>query len=290
MEFRGQGLFAPVMCGLRLLPAPAGNGVTLRRVDLADEPVFRASARAVFSPGGESTRDAARHTVVVPGPGRPGVHTVEHLLSALWGLGITDAHAEVDGPEVPMLDASALPFASAIRRAGVCAATGPGGAGPEPIVVTEPIELRGACGARLVAEPATGPELVLEYRLDYGASGGPVLGAQGASFSLNWASPDADGYIERVAPARTFCTQREADTFKEAGFFAHLGAGDVLIAGPQGPVGSGLRMPGEPAVHKLLDMLGDLALAGRPVYARVLGERSGHTLNHQLARRLMDLA
>lgn len=292
VRLTGTGLFTPVACTVTIHPAPPGAGITLRRTDLPDQPLIRADARHVFTPLPEASRDAARHTVLNPAPGKAGVHTVEHLLSALWGLGITDAHADVNGPEVPMLDASALPFARALSEAGIAPPAAADLRGADPIVIDEPIELtdgHGPGAPRITAEPASGPLLELTYRLDYGPAAGPVLGPQEASFTLNWQSPDVDGYLAQVAPARTFCTQNEAQAFRSAGFFAHLGPGDVLIAGPTGPVDTALRMPHEPAVHKLLDLLGDLALAGRPVFAKVTAYRSGHTLNHRLARALMDL-
>jgi len=288
VRLSGTGLFAPVRCALTIHPAPPCSGITLRRVDVPDQPLIRADARHVHTPFPEAARDAARHTVLLPAPGKSGVHTVEHLLSALWGLGITDAHADVNGPEIPMLDASALPFAVALRDAGVAGPSSSDTRCAEPIVVEEPIELA-AGEARITAEPSEGPTLELAYHLDYGASSSPLLRAQTASFTLNWQNPDAGDYLSRVAPARTFCTQHEADAFRAAGFFAHLGPTDVLIAGPEGPVNTTLRMPHEPAAHKVLDLLGDLALAGRPVFAKVTAHRSGHTLNHAMARALMEL-
>jgi UDP-3-O-acyl-N-acetylglucosamine deacetylase len=284
------GLFTPVPCTVTIHPAPPCSGITMRRTDLADQPIIRADARHVYTPPPEAGRDAARHTVLQPAYGKPGIHTVEHLLSALWGLGITDAHADVNGPEMPMLDASSLPFAVAMQDAGVTNPSANDTRCAEPIVVDEPIELSsGASGPRITAEPSeNGATLELVYHLNYGPAGGPVLGPQSASFTLNWQRPDVPAYVSRVAPARTFCTQQEAQAFRSAGYFAHLGPGDVLIAGPAGPVDTALRMPHEPAVHKLLDLLGDLALAGRPVYAKVTAHRSGHTLNHQMARALME--
>lgn len=293
VRLTGMGLFAPVACSVTIHPALPCSGITLRRTDLPDQPIIRADARHVHTPAPEAARDAARHTVLLPAPGKTGVHTVEHLLSALWGMGITDAHADVNGPEVPMLDASALPFAVALREAGIAGPSANDTRCAEPIVVTEPIELSAGHGAgapRITAEPSDGPTLELHYRLDYGPSGGPVLGPQSASFTLNWQSPDISAYMAHVAPARTFCTQEEARSFRAAGFFAHLGPGDVLIAGPQGPIDTTLRLPHEPAVHKLLDLLGDLALAGRPLFAKITAYRSGHTLNHAMARTLMELA
>lgn len=292
VRLSGLGLFTPVPCSVTIHPAPPCSGITMRRVDLPDQPIIRADARHVYTPVPEASRDAARHTVLLPAPGKTGVHTVEHLLSALWGLGITDAHADVNGPEIPMLDASALPFALALRDAGIAEPSPNDTRTAEPIVVDQPIELSAghAPGSpRITAEPSDGPQLELHYTLDYGPTGGPILGPQSASFTLNWQSPDVAGYLASIAPARTFCTKAEAETFRSAGFFAHLAPGDVLIAGPSGPVDTTLRLPFEPAVHKLLDMIGDLALAGRPVFAKVTAYRSGHTLNHALARALLDL-
>lgn len=292
VKLTGTGLFTPVPCSVTIHPAPPCSGITLRRTDLPDQPIIRADARHVYTPRPEANRDAARHTVLLPAPGKTGVHTVEHILSALWGMGITDAHADVNGPEIPMLDASALPFARAIEQAGIAEPPKNDTRYAEPIILEEPVELASGTSPdapRITAEPSDAPELQLHYHLDYGPAAGPVLGPQSASFTLNWQNPDPSAYLASVAPARTFCTQAEANAFRAAGFFAHLAPGDVLIAGQSGPVETTLRMPCEPAIHKLLDMIGDLALCGRPLYAKVTAHRSGHTLNHQLARTLMDL-
>jgi len=206
---------------------------------------------------------------------------VEHLLSALAGLGVSDAMIELHGPEVPIGDGSALPFVEALRAAGLVE-LGEDAVGP--IVVKERIEIedpRGAAAGRMVAEPGEGPGLELVYHLDYGP--GSPLAAQTVRFVSN---PGADDYATAIAPARTFSTLEEAVAMRRMGLFGHLTPAQMLVIGPDGPVENTYRFSDEPARHKVLDMLGDLSLAGRPIRGRVTAWRSGHALNHAMARRL----
>lgn len=294
VELEGVGLFSPLHSRLTVRPAAAGTGVVFRRIDLPDQPPIPARAGHV--------QTAPRKTVLVPrtgdaagaggggGWGGAGVHTVEHLLSAMAGLGITDAMIDIHGAEVPMLDGSALPFALALRSAGLCTpAPAPGAmnghghaAGASPIVVTRPVRIERA-GAWAEASPLDGgpARLDAEYRLDYGP--GAPIAPQTARFSVVHGAPDVDAYLSQVAPARTFTTLDEALAMRKAGLFSHLREGDTLVIGPHGPVGTKYRVDDEPARHKLLDLIGDLSLAGRPIHGRVVACQSGHAMNHELA-------
>ncbi|MBY0456124.1 MAG: UDP-3-O-acyl-N-acetylglucosamine deacetylase, partial [Gemmataceae bacterium] len=105
--------------------------------------------------------------------------------------------------------------------------------------------------------------------------------------TLHYDEPDVEGYVREVAPARTFATLAEALQMQQAGMFSHLREGDTLVIGPDGPLGGPYRLPEEPARHKLLDLLGDLSLAGRPIIGRVVANQSGHAMNHELAAALV---
>lgn len=219
----------------------------------------------------------------------PAVQTVEHLLSAMTGVGITDALVLVSGPEVPLGDGSAAPFVDALLGAGIVPAERDPGvthAPLIPIIVQQAIELVEG-DARITALPTEGPYLDMTYDLDYGA--GAPMPPQSAYYRHDYTSTDPAGYRRDIAPARTFCTETEAAQLRAAGLFAHLKAGDVVVLGAEGPIGGTLRFSNEPARHKLLDVLGDLSLAGRPIFGRINAARSGHALNHRMAMVLGSL-
>lgn len=216
---------------------------------------------------------------------RPAVQTVEHLLSALAGMGVTDALCVMDGPEIPIGDGSAAPFVEMIRRAGTCPArTDPTNA-PSTAFVTGLLRVQEGDGV-IEAYPSAEPGLSLTYELDYGA-GAPI---PPQTASLHWTpGTGVAGYAEQIATARTFCLLEEAVAMRKMGLFTSFEPSDLLVIGPSGPIDNAYRFPNEPARHKLLDLLGDLVLAGRPPQARIVARRAGHALNHQMARALASL-
>lgn len=282
--FTGVGLFSSLPSTLTVLPRRAGHGVCFRRTDLPEQPLIPALVNHVFA--------RPRQTVLSPeaGSSRPAVHTVEHVLSALSALGVTDCLCEVNGPEVPLMDGSALPFVEAIVAAGVVPADPPAPTGAPlivPLVAERPITVS-LDGATMQALPPDGPWLDVEYYLNYGP--GAPIAAQSARWRLDPSEPDPARFAREIAPARTFCTKAEADQMRAAGLFAHLRPRDVLVIDASGPVDTAYRLEHEPARHKVLDVIGDLALAGRPIHARVIATRSGHALNHALVRALLEQA
>ena len=274
----GRGLFTGVASSVVFRPRESG-GIVFRRVDLAGTPEVPARVSRV----GSDPRLPGRNTILVsdpsraPGADNPAVVTVEHAMSALAGLGVTDATVDVGGPELPIADGSSRDFVAALSRAGVRDLRG----GLEPIVVRERIAVRDErSGAEIVAEPLDHDGLELSYTLDYS----PAPGPPSRTFAWSW---DADGYGEDVAPARTFCLEREAVALRAAGLFTWVTPREMLVLNDSGaPVENSLRFADEPARHKLLDLLGDLALAGVPLRGRFTARRSGHALNAAMARRL----
>jgi UDP-3-O-acyl N-acetylglucosamine deacetylase len=268
----GLGLFSALPSRLTILPAPSGGGIRVRRTDVSDQVPFDADVQHVIA--------RPRQTVLSPIPNAagPGVHTVEHVFSALHALGVSDALLELHGPEVPMDDGSALGFARAILDAGLAPVSGPA---RTPLVVRELVRVEDA-GGWIEATPSAGPWLEVEYRLDYGP--GAPIEPQSFVFRVDYASPDIDGYLTQIAPARTFCTELEAQQMRKAGLFSHLAPRDVLVIGPNGPIDTSYRLEREPSRHKVLDVIGDLLLAGAPIHAKVVACKSGHALNHALAR------
>lgn len=207
------------------------------------------------------------------------IATIEHVLSALAGLGVTDAVVDVRGEsphtEIPIMDGSAKPFANACLDAGLSALSEP----IEPITVRERIEVRDG-DASIVIEASDTPRYA--YSIEYP---GTPIGSHTAEWDGNRAS-----YIGSVAPARTFSLEHEANQMQSAGLFTHLSPRDMLVIGENGPIENEYRVDHECARHKLLDLIGDLALVGAPLLARVSAVRSGHALAHEAARAILRQA
>lgn len=213
-----------------------------------------------------------RCTALAASSGSVPVHTVEHLLAALAGLGVTDALVRIEGGEVPIGDGSAGLFTAPLLASGLVDLD----AEIEPVEISEPIVVEHE-GASVRVEPAE--EYSFVYRLDYGENSAVPAG------DVVWdGSPES--FAADIAPARTFCLQHEAEGLHAMGLFKSLTPRDMLVFGKDGPIDNTLRFADEPARHKLLDMVGDLALVGRPIRARIIGERSGHALNREAARRI----
>lgn len=225
-----------------------------------------------------------RNTTLVMGvTGSPVAATVEHVLSALAGMGVWNACVVLEGDEVPIDDGSARAFVDLARHARALEGVGGLRVGDvEPIVLRERVEVRdasGANGAWIVGEPLEGIEYA--YELEYGASA--PIGAQRAV----WRG-DQEEYAREIAPARTFSLRAEAEAARAAGLFGHLTPAEMVVVGDDGqPMANAWRMEHEPAKHKLLDLIGDLALLGRPLHAKVTAHRSGHAMTHEFCRRVM---
>ncbi|UYV12265.1 MAG: UDP-3-O-acyl-N-acetylglucosamine deacetylase [Phycisphaera sp.] len=266
----GTGLFTSQPATITF--KPGSSGLTLSRAGLSSPlPVHHiAVSTTPIHPGfadgpPRSTNLAAGDTMIA---------TVEHALSALAGLGITDCDIELQGAEVPILDGSAQPFVDAILEAG----TNDLGSTIEPITIDEPITLK-VEDRTITAKPRTLPGWSITYFLDYGD--GAYLEPQAVTWD---GSPET--YTQNIARARTFCMEHEALALQSAGLFQGLTPADMLVIGKDGPIDNAYRLDNEPAAHKLLDATGDLTLAGRPIQADIVATKSGHALNHQMARAL----
>ena len=262
----GVGLFLGTPSSVHLRPAPAGTGILIRKDG--------AAARATVHHVGDTPR--ARHTSIDLAPGKR-VMTIEHLMSAIASLGITDIDIDVEGDEIPIGDGSCAFILEALAGTGLVTLDDT----LEPIVPLEPMRVEDEAGARIDITPADRPEYV--YALSY-LEQSHLIPDQTAT----WAG-DAASFAREIAPARTFCLEAEAIAMRAQGLFAHLTPRDMLVIGDHGPIDNAYRFPDEPARHKLLDLIGDLALAGAPIQARIVATRAGHALNHQAARALATL-
>ncbi len=203
---------------------------------------------------------------------------MEHLLAALAGLRIDNCIVQLDGPEPPGLDGSAQTFVRAIQQAGTVLQF----ARRSIWSVSTPVTARSG-GATITLHPATTSRLSISYLLDYGVLG-PIARQR---FTLEMGT---EPFAQCVAQARTFVTEAEAHALRKQGVGQHLSPADLLVFGPRGPIQNALRFADEPARHKVLDLIGDLALCNFDLAGHVVAYRSGHALNVELARKLTALA
>jgi UDP-3-O-[3-hydroxymyristoyl] N-acetylglucosamine deacetylase/3-hydroxyacyl-[acyl-carrier-protein] dehydratase len=267
VEVEGQGLFTGHRTTLRFHPAQPNTGIWFVRSDQPHPIRIPARVEAV-------TKRARRSSLQ---NGTISIETVEHCLSACAGLGIDNLEIELTADELPAFDGSCMPFVDLLREAGVTAQD----ALREAYVIDDVIRVADG-DMELVALPPLAPgaeTLEVLYDLDYGNE--TPIGRQVYGFSLN-----TDGFIEQIAPARTFVLREEAEAMRRSGMGAHLTYQDVLVFGEDGPIDNPLRFPNECVRHKILDLIGDLMLMGQFIIGRVHARKSGHALNHALVRAL----
>ena len=265
VELEGRGLFTGSPSIVRLHPADPGTGIVFTRSDQRE--AARISAR-IENVAKRARRTSLRNGIVA-------VETVEHLLCACAGLGVDNLLIELVGEEIPAGDGSCLPFTEKLQAAGLA----PQDLQREAFTVDDTVRVvDGDC--ELVALPplsADAGELEIHYDLDYGDTG--PIGRQRYSLVLT-----PERFVREIAPARTFVLKREADELLASGLGTHLTYDDILVFGEDGPIENTLRFPDECVRHKILDLLGDLTLLGRPIVGRIYARKSGHALNHQLVR------
>jgi UDP-3-O-[3-hydroxymyristoyl] N-acetylglucosamine deacetylase/3-hydroxyacyl-[acyl-carrier-protein] dehydratase len=255
----GIGLHSGAQVTATLGPAPSGSGIVFRRVDVADAPDIPARLPAVHS--------TERRLVL--GNAEVNVGTVEHLLAAAAGLGIDDLVVEVDGPELPSGDGSALPFADALTSAEPAEQEGT----VRHIAVRAPFTVH-AGDTRYLIAPSAALHLTVAIDFDH-----PAVGRQAASIELT-----RESFLQELAGARTFGFRHEVSALQERGLAGGASTDNALALEPDGQASAPLRWPDEFARHKALDLLGDLALLGGRLRAEIVAMRPGHTRNVELAR------
>jgi UDP-3-O-[3-hydroxymyristoyl] N-acetylglucosamine deacetylase / 3-hydroxyacyl-[acyl-carrier-protein] dehydratase len=262
-ETSGVGLHTGATTMVRIKPAEPGSGIVFVRTDV---PGYQRIPAHI-----EHQVSSQRRTELQNGG--VGINTVEHLLSAAVVLGLDNFEVEIDGEEMPGMDGSAKDFLKLFEEAGVHEQD----ADCHEIVVREPVSVTGADGTSIVALPYNG--LRISYTLDYPLESMPSMYF---SFEVN---PEA--FAAQVAPARTFCLRREAELLLAAGLGKGANTENTVVIADDGTVEGELRFPDEPVRHKVLDLLGDLGLAGAPIRAHLIAVKSGHELNAALVRKLL---
>ncbi len=260
LEFTGVGLHSGAPVTMRLLPAPAGSGIVFRRTDL-DNFEIPATGRNVAKVSYATS--LMRQGVLIS--------TTEHLLSALIGMGVDNVIVEIDNLELPILDGSALPYVEAIHEAGIKTQRRK----RESIKVLRPLEVRE--GDKFIGlYPGTGYRI--QYRIDFPAP----IGRQETSIDLA-----AETYGTFIAPARTFGYKADESKLRDMGLIRGASPENAIVLGPKGPENGPLRFSDEYVRHKVLDLIGDLALAGRRIEGLVVAERAGHAMHTALVAKLM---
>jgi UDP-3-O-[3-hydroxymyristoyl] N-acetylglucosamine deacetylase len=262
--FTGLGLHSGLPVRMVVHPADADHGIWFRRTDVADLDAMVPAHWDVVTP--------SRLCTVVENADGVSVSTIEHVMAALAGSAIHNALIEIDGPEVPILDGSSLAFVAGFLTAGIEEQDAP----IRAVRVLKAVEVRdGDAVARL--EPAD--MLEIDFSIDFADA---AIGVQ--SRVLNMAN---GAFVRELSDSRTFCRQADVDAMRANGL-ALGGTLDnaVVIDGDRVLSPGGLRHADEPVRHKMLDALGDLALAGGPILGRYTGVRAGHALTNRLLRAL----
>jgi UDP-3-O-[3-hydroxymyristoyl] N-acetylglucosamine deacetylase len=251
---------------LEFRPAAAGAGLTFVRSDL-----------------GPAARVPVRRDLRIEVPRRTNlrlglvdVEMVEHVLAALAGLCIDNCEVWTNQPEMPGCDGSAAPFVDALVRTGIVQQ----GVEAEHLNVAETVRVTEG-ESWIEARPSARDQLSIEYQLDY--PGALAIGRQVARTTIT-----PDKFRRELAPCRTFVLQSEAEELMRQGLGARVTPRDLLVFDNSGPVDNRLRFPNECARHKALDVLGDLALAGRRMIGEFVAYRSGHRLHAELTRQLLE--
>ncbi|MGA2896008.1 MAG: UDP-3-O-acyl-N-acetylglucosamine deacetylase [Acidobacteriaceae bacterium] len=260
IEFRGVGLHSGAEVSMRLVPAPAGSGIVFRRTDL-DGFEIPATGRNVAKVSYATS--LMRGSVLIS--------TTEHLLSALIGFGVDNVIVEVDNLELPILDGSALPYVEAFQAVGLKQQR----RRREYLRILKEVEVREG-GKFIGVYPGTG------YGIDYTIDFPQPIGS--ARFQGDLESGD---YARLIAPARTFGFREDEAKLRDMGLIRGASEACVIILTAEGVQNGPLRFADEFVRHKVLDLIGDLALAGRRIQGRVVAERAGHAMHTALVQRLM---
>ncbi|MEO8033648.1 MAG: UDP-3-O-acyl-N-acetylglucosamine deacetylase [Acidobacteriota bacterium] len=264
VSITGIGLHSGIYTKVELHPASAGSGITFVRADL----------HGLRIPALQASTTALDYATTV-GKDDVSVGTVEHLLSSIMACGITDLDIHIDGPEVPIVDGSALPFMHLIDAAGVRELD----ADVPVLRIQHPIEVvDGDKSIRIT--PSN--RLILKYKIDFNHRS---IGRQSMHFDFHH-----DSFLKKIAPARTFGFMRDVEKMRAAGLARGGSVENCIVLDDQGVVNGPLRFRDEFVRHKILDLLGDLALIGRPIVGEITANRAGHALHSRFVEKILAVA
>lgn len=264
VEIDGVGLHHGAPVHLRITPAPAATGIVFVRTDLENAQI----------PASWEFVERVSYATSLMHPRGIFISTTEHLLSVLYSMGIDNAYVELDNLEVPILDGSGLPFVELIHKAGIQRYRRP----RRYLKIVKPVSVK-ANGKLVAILPSNGFELDCHNFFDH-----PLVGEQRLQLEIT-----PENYAAVIAPARTFGFEYELDQMRDMGLIRGATLENAVcftrdsIANP-----GGLRFPDECCRHKALDLIGDLALIGRPLLGLVIAEKAGHAMHVALVKKLMS--
>jgi len=255
------GLHSGAPVRLRILPAPPGTGIVFRRTDLDNfeiEAISRNVARVSYA------TSLMKKGVLIS--------TTEHLLSAFIGLGIDNAVVELDNLELPILDGSALPFVELIQKAGIRKQRRP----RKYLKILREVEMRE--GNKFISVyPAD--SYSVSYSINFPH---PLIGKETLQVELSNGS-----YLQKIAGARTFGSREDEKAMRNMGLIRGASKDNCIVLTRDGIENGPLRFPDEFVRHKVLDLVGDLALLGKPILARIVADRAGHAMHTALVSRIL---
>jgi UDP-3-O-[3-hydroxymyristoyl] N-acetylglucosamine deacetylase len=257
----GVGLHSGAPVCLQILPAPPGTGIVFRRIDLDD---FEIEAN------GRNVARVSYATSLM----KKGVliSTTEHLLSAFTGLGVDNAIVELDNLELPILDGSALPFVELIQKAGIRKQRRP----RRYMKMLREVEMRE--GNKFISVYPAGSYSV-SYSINFPH---PLIGKETFQVELSNGS-----YLKKIAAARTFGSREDEKTMRNMGLIRGASSENCIVLTREGVENGPLRFPDEFVRHKVLDLVGDLALLGKPILGKIVADRAGHAMHTALVSRIL---
>ena len=278
VELKGVGLHSGEVVKLKFKPSLPDSGINFVRTDLPGKPVIKAAVSNLL----EQSRELRRTSI---GRANAEVHTIEHLLASLFGLGIDNLLIEIDGSEVPGMDGSALPFFELLENAGIVKQD----ARRKFFQVREPLFIQSPDDATLVILPH--PNFKVSYTLDYS----PFYALRGKPLSspqhliINFSSDGEENkkiFREEIAPARTFCLKNEVEKLRKDGLGKGANYENTLVVDGDKIVNNKLRFEDEFVRHKILDLIGDIYLLGASLKGYIIAIKSGHWANIRLLKKI----
>jgi UDP-3-O-[3-hydroxymyristoyl] N-acetylglucosamine deacetylase len=263
VSLEGVGLHSGKTVRVTLSPGPADSGIVFR-VGERGEPIPAAPESVVDS-----------HYATTIGRNGARIQTVEHLMAAAAGLGIDNLQVSVDGTELPAADGSAKPFVQLMLGAGRT----PQGARQRPLRIPHPVRV-GSGGRWIQIVPSD--TFRISYTLD---NEHPAIGTQ----VLSW-MPTEESFVSDYAPARTYGFLKDLELLRQQGLALGGSLSNAVVVGQERVLNGALRFRDEFVRHKILDVIGDLTLVGRPVLGHVVARNAGHALNHLLVREIVKAA
>jgi UDP-3-O-[3-hydroxymyristoyl] N-acetylglucosamine deacetylase len=248
---------------MTLRPAPANRGIVFRRMDLPGSPTIPARPDRVVD---------TQYATTIAKDGAS-VKTIEHLMAALAGMGVDNVQVDLTGPEVPIMDGSAMPFVDMVRHAGLRRQLAP----KTFLKVRQPITVEvGTRSLRIV--PSQRLKVIYTMCFDH-----PILGEQTSAMDVG-----RERFVRDLAPCRTFGFLRDLDMLQRMGLAKGGSLENALVIGEEGAINGPLRFSDELVRHKVLDLMGDLFLLGKPLVGTIIAHGAGHQLHLQLVRRIQE--